>query len=240
VKNNVAQKYVNAHRQAMGASQSGFRNAYGSTTLANSPSMTGQKPAGWNANGTANAMPSSKPFLLQISNASAAAVSNFAVFGANLYLTGAAGGGTWSSNGNFTLNGVTISVVSGGLNYQQFLSASQQKPFTIGCVYLKSIAGSTDQVNDTYQLASVSQSGQTYSEPITPFIDPYQQQNNITVENTLFNIDGLTTLTWQTIYASAVFSLRLFPAQQIDPTQVLNGQSAGQVNGAPKVYGTLR
>lgn len=215
-----------------------FRNMNGGLT--NAPGQTGMKPAGWNANGSGNGMPSAKPFQLQLSNASASDVSNVDVFGASQYLYGNSGGGTWSANGNFTLNGITISIISGGLNYQQFLSSTLTNVFTAGLVYLKSVAGNTAQVSDTYQLNSVSQTGSSFSEPITPFVDPYQYIAGITVNNNVFNIDGLTKLTWQTVYASAVFQLQIFPAQVVNIGGVLNGNNAQQVNGAPRVIGSLR
>lgn len=216
-----------------------FRNMQG-RQLQNSPGMVGQRTPNWNANGSSNAMPNAQPMIIQVSNASAAAVSNFDIFGAAQYLTGNYGGGTWSNNGNFTLNGVTISSLFAGVSYQQILSSTQNNPFTAGGVYLESVTGSTQQVADVYNLTSQSPDGQLYTMPIKPYKDAYQFQNGITYNTASFNMGSLTKLSWQTIYASAVFQVSIFPAQIIDPSNALNGSNVSQNFGRPNVVGSLR
>jgi hypothetical protein len=225
---------------ASGGTSAGYRNMTGSQ-LANAPGRTGQRPQGWAASGGASAMPASAQYIFQISNASAAAVSNFDLLGAGQYLSGGYGGGTWSAGGNFTLNGVTITCVFGTISYQSALAAFNTQPFVAGGVYLESVTGSTQQVSDVYTLTTQDPGGELYSKPIKPFKDPYQFQNGITYNNSSFVINTLTKLTFGTIYASAVFQITLFPAQVIDPTQALN--NTGSVNtyyGKPRVIGNLQ
>ncbi len=245
MKNNSISKYVGKVRSQMsqnfnGANgNGGFRNFNG-TSLANGPAG-GPAPRGnWNANGGGSAMQSAPQYILQVSNASASAVANFDILGAAAYLFGNNGGGTWSNGGNFTLNGVTISSLYGTVSYQQILSASVSQPFTVGGVYLQSISGSANQVSDVYTLNSVNPSGENYSKPIKPYIDPGQFQAGISYNNVAFNVTGMTKLTWNQIYASAVFQITLFPAAVIDPGAALNQQAVNTQFGGPKVIGTLR
>lgn len=236
-------KYLAGIRKDMGNQWNNaggnYRNASGGRLL-NSPGHSGQRTGNWNANGSANAYPSADPIILQISNASAAAVANFDVFGAGQYLTGSNGGGTWSNSGNFTLLGVTISSVYASVSYQQILNSTQNQPFTVGSVYLQSVTGTTQQVSDVYSLTSNNQNGELYTKPIKPFLDAYQYQNGITYNTTSFNMGALTKLTWSTIYASAVFQISIFPAQMISPEQALNGGQVQSRFTRPQVLGSLR
>lgn len=231
---------IKSWRNAAGGTPN-FKNMTGNRMLQNSPNNTGNRTPGWNANGSGNAMPTSDPIIIQISNASAASVSGFDVFGAAQYLTGNYGGGTWSASGNFTLNGVTISSLFGSsISYQQILSSTQNNPFSAGGVYLESVTGSTQQVADVYGLTSQSTDGQVYTKQIKPYKDAYQFQNGITYNTVSFNMGSLTKLTWQTIYASAVFQVSIFPAQIIDPSNALNNGNVSQSFNRPNVIGNLR
>lgn len=212
---------------------------YGNGTLANSPGMTGRKPIGWNANGGGNALPTADPYMFQISNASPADVLVFNFLDASNVLYGGAAG-TFSAAGDYTERGVTISMTSGGINYRQFLGNLNGSPFTAGMVYLQSTAGSAQQINDTYQLSTTSPEGAVYTKPIKPFLSPDQFQSGVLVNNTAFNVNTLTKLTWGKIYASAVFQFIIWPSQTINLASPLNGQNAQQVNGAPRVVGSLR
>lgn len=227
------------YNNASGPSRGGYRNAIGNQ-LANQPGKMGMRPQGWAASGSGNAMPTGSQFIIQVSNASASAVSNFDVLGGANYLQGGYGGGTWSAAGNFTLNGVTISSVFGTVSYQAMLAGFNTQPFVAGGVYLQSVAGSQQQVSDVYTLISQDPGGPSYSQPIKPFLDPYQQISSITYNNTSFAINSLTTLRWGIIYASAVFQITMFAAQIIDPTQALSGGSVNQSYGKPRVIGNLQ
>ncbi len=228
-------KNMNQFKNANG----GFRNA-GGNQLVNVPGQGGRRAPGWAANGGGNAMSAAPQYILQVSNQSAQNVSGFDVFGASQYLMGNNGGGTWSNNGNFTLNGVTISSLFTTVSYQQILTSSMGNPFGVGGVYLESISGNAAQVTDVYTITSQDAGGKLYSEPIKPFLDPNQFQSGVTYNNAQFNMNALAKITWNTIYASAVFQITLFPAQIIDPSQALNQNQVQSRFGGPKVIGNLK
>lgn len=215
-----------------------FNNMNGNQ-LANQPGVGRPRPAGWSANGSATAMSTAPQYILQISNASAADVQGFDIFGAAQYLMGGYNGATWSASGNLTKNGVTVSSVFGNVTYQQILTSSMTQVFQAGGVYLQAIAGNNNMVSQTYQIISTSAGGKSYNENIKPFIDPTQFQNGITYNNQSFNITSLTTLTWNTIFASSVFQITIFPANIVDPAQALNQGQVQTGYTSPKVIGTL-
>lgn len=220
-----------------------FRNAYGSSSnLSNLPGRQTNRPSGWSAQGGGNAMPASPKYIIQISNSSNANFTGgFKVFGASNALFGNYDGGTWDVNGNYTKNGITISCVYGTVNYQTVLTSSMANQFTVGGVYLETITGVNGQVSQIYTLTSQDAGGELYQKPIKPYIDPNQFQPNITYNNASFNMDALTSMSWQTIYASTVFQVSIFPSNIINPTQALSqgGQVLGNY-GQPKVIGNLK
>ena len=243
MKKSSVSTYLSAVRSQAGSRYNNaggnFHNA-GGPQLLNSPSNRGMRPGNWNANGSANSFPSAQPLIVQVSNASAAAVSGFDVFGAGQYLTGAFSGGTWSNAGNFTLNGVTISSVMPNVSYQQILQSTINNPFTAGGVYLQSITGATAQVTDIFSVTSVNQYGSSYSTPIKPFLDSYQFQASVIYNTAEFNMGNLTKLTWNTIYASAVFQITVFPAGMVTPEAALNGNRVQNMYTRPQVVSSLR
>jgi len=236
---NKTQTFLANQRQAMNGHN--WRNASGGNGLANSPGNYGIKPQGWNANGGANAGVPADPYVILVSNASASAVSSFSLLGANKFAMGNYGGGSWSASGNFTLNGVTISMGFGSasISYQQFLGQIQQKNFTCGAVYINVISGNNAQASDVYNVFSVDGTGQYFNKAMVPLTSPNQYQANIIAQNTSFNVDGNTQLNWDVVYASTVFRVVLYPAVVINPTAVLNGTTPQMVNGAPKPFGTF-
>jgi len=221
-------RYLSAARNRASGT---YNNASGRSTPVNN---SGSATSVFKANGAQpTAAPVAPAYILQVSNSSAVTyTSGFDVLGAFQYLMGSSG--TWS-NGSFTLNGITISSVFTTVTYQQILWSTQSSPFQVGSVYLQSITGSANQVSDVYTLTSQSTSGETYSKPIKPFVNPNQYQNTITYNNSAFVINGYTKLTWSNIYASAVFQISLFPAAVIDPAQALNGSTVQNNFSAPSV-----
>jgi len=219
-----------------------FNNFGGNGTLpANSPMRTGMVSPSWNgASGNPQANGQAPQYIIQISNASAGAVMNFDVFGASIYLAGNTGGGTWTANGSLVVNNVTISSVLPNVSYQQILTSSAYKPLTVGGVYLQSVAGSTTQVTDVYQLTSQTAGGDLYQSSIAPILDGYQFQAGITYNNTSFVLETLTKLTWSQIYPLAVFQIRIFPAAIIDNAATLTGGQSNASFNKPVVIGNLR
>lgn len=233
---NKQQQAIQNFRQGMGQK---FNN-FGGNQLANSPGSQPMRSPGWNANGGSNAGAIAPQYIIQVSNSTNTSVSNFDVLGASIYLNGSFGGATWSNSGNLTLNGVTISSVFGNISYQQILASSSTKPFTVGGVYLQSIAGSSAQVTDIYQVTSQTAGGELYQSQIAPALDSYQFQSSVIYNNTSFNIEPLTKLTWSLIYPNAVFQIRFFPSNIIDAANALSGGQVQTGYQKPRVIGTLR
>lgn len=208
------------------------------TLLANTPASSPVAPQ-FMATGT-TAATAAPAYILRVTNNSAANVSNFSIFGANQYLTGNYGGGTWDANGNFTIQGVTIAAQFGQtVSYQQMLASSQQSVFTAGGVYVRNITGAGNQAAEPYTISTVNSDGSQYIQPISPLVAPTQFQTGITYNVQAFNINGMSKITWGFIAASTSFEVRIFPSGVIDPSLALNGQSPATQFGSPQVVGSL-
>jgi hypothetical protein len=236
VRNYINQARQQANQQYMSwtgdaAQQNGgFRNMVGNTVNAGG-SVVGQRQM--LASGQAGAgAPQSQPYILTISNASAAAVSNFDVLGAFTYI-----GNAGFSNGSLTINGVTISSAISNVNYQQFLYQSMQQPFSVGLTYIESVSGSSSQITQTFTLNTQDANGNQLLRTIVPTIDPYQQQSTIVAVKQLYSIDGFTKLTFSTIAASVVFRLHFYPSTNINLAAGLQGAPVAQQYGNPNIVG---
>jgi hypothetical protein len=210
----------------------GYRNIVG-----NSVNMDGRVPVAgpntkFNANGGGNNAPQSQPYILTVSNASAAAVSNFDVLGAFTYI-----GNGGFANGSLTISGVTISSAISNVNYQQFLYQSMQQPFSVGLTYIESVSGSSAQITQTFTLNTQDANGNQLLRTIVPTIDPYQQQSTIVAVKQQYSIDGFTKLTFSTIGASVVFRIHFYPSTNINLAAGLQGQSVAQAYGNPNIVG---
>jgi len=185
-----------------------------------------------NANGGGNNAPQSQPYILTVSNASAASVSNFDVLGAFTYI-----GNAGFANGSLTISGVTISSAISNVNYQQFLYQSMQQPFSVGLTYIESVSGSSAQITQTFTLNTQDANGNQLLRTIVPTIDPYQQQSTIVAVKQQYSIDGFTKLTFTTIGASVVFRIHFYPSTNINLSAGLQGQSVAQAYGNPNIVG---
>lgn len=178
----------------------------------------------------AAAVPTSQPYIIQISNASATAVANFDVLGAFQYLTN-----TGFSGGSLTISGVTISSGLSNINYQEFLSQSQISPFTVGMTYISSVSGSASQVLETITVNTRDANGNQALRTITPVLDPYQQQSGIIACKVPYRIDGFTKLTISSVLASSAFKLYFYPADNINIARGLAGSPVSRQYGNPQV-----
>lgn len=226
-RNNSSQRYADWTGNGAPAN-GGFRNMVGNSLGANGQ-VVGQnmRPA----NGGNNA-PQSQPYIITISNASAASVSNFDVLGAFTYINNAG-----FSGGSLTVNGVTISSAISNVTYQQFLYQSMQQPFSVGLTYIESISGSSSQITQTFTLNTQDANGNQLLRTIVPTIDPYQQQSTIVAVKQLYSIDGFTKLTFSSVAASAVFRIHFYPASNINLAAGLQGASVAQQYGNPNIVG---
>jgi hypothetical protein len=204
----------------------GYRNMVGTSLgQVSGPNM---RPA----SGTGNNAPQSQPYILTISNASNAVVSNFDVLGAFTYI-----GNAGFSNGSLTISGVTISSAITNVNYQQFLYQSMQQPFSVGLTYIESVSGSSAQITQTFTLNTQDANGNQLLRTIVPTIDPYQQQSTIVAVKQEYSIDGFTKLTFSQIGASVVFRIHFYPSTNINLAAGLQGSQVAQRYGNPNIVG---
>ena len=204
------------------------------------------------ADGAGMNSPQSQPYIIQISNASAVAVTNFDVLGAYTYLGASpanmgstpAGTPTFSS-GNFVVTNtgasgfsITVSSSISNVTYQQFLYQSMNQPFNVGLTYIETVGNTTAaQITTAITLNTQDANGNQMLRTIVPTIDPYQQQSTIVAIKQLYAIDGFTKLTFATIFASAVFRVHFYPAANINLASGLQGAPVAQSYTNPNISG---
>jgi len=227
--NNRIQKYLSRSHREANETYSNFGGAQGFQSFA------GGQERYFNADGAGAVMADaseSQPYILQISNSAASAVSSFDVLGASTYLQNVSNG-TWSS-GSLTVSGVTISSLITNVTYQDFLSQSNINPFTIGLTYVQAVVNNA-QPFQPYTINTKDSNGNQALRTISPFLDPYQFQAGVSVNKTPYRIDGLTKITFAAVLPSAVFYLFLFPAANVNPARALGDGSQVRGYGNPDV-----
>lgn len=175
-------------------------------------------------------VPTSQPYIITVSNASASAVSNFDVLGAYQYLQN-----TGFVNGSLTISGITISSGISNVTYQQFLYQSMNSPFSVGLTYVQSIGGSQAQITQPLTLNTQDANGNQALKTLVITIDPYQQQTGVVAVKQLYRIDGYTKLTISTVLPSVVFQIQFYPADNINLSRGLSGRPASRQFGNPKI-----
>lgn len=178
----------------------------------------------------AASVPTSQPYIITVSNASATTVSNFDVLGAYQYLQS-----TGFSNGSLTISGITISSGISNVTYQQFLYQSMNSPFSVGMTYVQSISGSSAQITQPMTLNTQDANGNQALKTIVVTIDPYQQQTGVVAVKQLYRIDGYTKLTISSVLPSVVFQIQFYPADNINIARGLAGRSASAQFGTPNI-----
>lgn len=176
------------------------------------------------------AVKKSQPYSIVISSASGANVQNFDVLGAYQYLQNAG----FTAAGDLVIGSITISSVIPGVTYREFLYQTMNNPFTVGMTYL-SCTSPAAQVNEVFSIVTKDANGTIITIPIVPAIDPYQQQTTVNVVDQEYRIDGFTKITFANILANAVFTVRFYPADNINPARALSGTAAGRAYGDPGV-----
>jgi hypothetical protein len=176
-------------------------------------------------------VPTSQPYIITISNASATAVSNFDVLGAYQYLQTTLGTYT---NGSLTISGITISSGISNVTYQQFLYQSMNSPFSVGLTYIQSVNVQA-QITQPLTLNTQDANGNQALKAIIVTIDPYQQQTGVVAVKQLYRIDGYTKITIATVLPSAVFQMQFYPADNINLARGLAGNPASRQFGNPKI-----
>jgi len=184
----------------------------------------------------AASVPTSQPYIITVSNASATTVSNFDVLGAYQYLQPNASVASFNANGDLVfVNGVTIASGISNVTYQQFLYQSMNSPFSVGMTYIQSVAGSTAQITQPMTLNTRDANGNQALKTIVVTIDPYQQQTSVVAVKQLYRIDGYTKLTISSVLPSVVFQLQFYPADNINLARGLSGRPASRQFGNPKI-----
>lgn len=206
---------------------SGNQPVYANYTGNQFPANVGYKQA--NGGGVAQA----QPYIIQISNASATAVSNFDVLGAYKYLQSTG----FDSNGSLTVNGVTISSGISNISYRDFLWQSTNQPFRVGLTYIQSVSGSAAQITSSFVLDTKDANGNQALRTIVPTISPNQFQTNIVAVEQEYSIDGNTKLTFNSIAASVVINIQFYPAANVNLAAALpnGGGNVAQQYGNPNV-----
>lgn len=175
------------------------------------------------------AAPTSQPYIITVSNASATAVSNFDVLGAYQYL-----GSVNATTGNVTVSGVTISSGISNVTYGQFLYQSMNSPFSVGLTYLQSISVNA-QITQPITLNTQDANGNQALKAIIVTIDPYQQQSGVVAVKQVYRIDGYTKLTFSSVLASAVFQVQFYPSDNINLARGLAGKPASKQFKKPNI-----
>jgi len=190
-------------------------------------------------------VPTSQPYIVTVSNASATSVSNFDVLGAYYYISGTTMPSTPAGTVSFTsgtmkvTDGSTYAIfVSSGIanvTYQQLLYQSMNSPFSVGMTYIQSIGGSQNQIVQPINLTTQDANGNQAVKAIIVTIDPYQQQTGVVAVKQLYRIDGYTKLTISTVLPSVVFQIQWYPADNINLARGLSGRPASRQFGKPNI-----
>jgi hypothetical protein len=194
----------------------------------------GMRGTSFAAAGASNPASQSQPYIITISNASAAVVSNFDILGAYQYLQN-----TGFSNGTLTVSGIQISSNITNVNYQQFLYQSMMQPFQVGLTYIQSVAGATAQIVQSLTLNTQDANGNQAIRTLVPTYDPYQNLSNVVALQQAYAIDGFTKITISQVLASAVFQIQFYPAVNVNPANPISGQSMTQGYSQPYVVKAL-
>lgn len=173
--------------------------------------------------------PTSQPYIITVSNASATSVNSFDVLGSYQYLQSAG-----FSNGTLTISGVTISSAIANVTYQQFLYQTMNNPYTVGLTYIQA-NNVNAQVTQVINLNTQDANGNQAVKPLVPTIDPYQFQSGIIALKQSYRIDGYTKLTIASVLPNSVFQLFFYPADNINLARGLSGRPVSRQFANPKV-----
>ncbi len=224
----AGQRANNQYRNFVDDKRSGYNRNF-----ANQPGWSNADGAG----APASPVKKSMPYIITISSASGGAVQNFDVLGSYEYINNPTY--SFDTNGSLIIGAVTISSAIPGVTYQNLLWQSQSNPFTVGMTYLR-CTSPTAQVDEVFTIKTKDANGTELNIPIVPNIDPYQQQSGINVVENEYRIDGFTKLTFANILPMAVFTIKFFPADNLNPARALSGSATDRSYGNPGVIRGIR
>lgn len=193
-----------------------------------------QQPAFYNQTGTpapaaTQEVKPSLPYSIIVSSASGAAVQNFDIFGASEYLNNPTY--TFDASGNLVNGSITIMSNTTNVTYRDILYQSITANFSVGEVYIQS--DTTAQITQPYTIFTKDASGVRIQVPIKPKKDPYQNQNDVLINNTVFRMDSMTKITFSQILPNAVIYIDLYPQDNVDQGRLLSGQNPTRFYGNP-------
>lgn len=194
-----------------------------------------QQPAFYNQTGAAapamtQDVKPSLPYSIIVSSASGAAVQNFDIFGASEYLNNPTY--NFDANGSLVIGSVTISANTPNVTYRDILYQSITANFSVGEVYLQS--DTTAQITQPYTIFTKDATGVRIQVPIKPKKDPYQNQNDVLINNTVFRMDVMTKIQFSQILPNAVIYVDLYPQDNVDQGRLLSGQNPTRFFGSPR------
>jgi len=170
---------------------------------------------------------SSQPYIISLYNSSSLDISSVEIGGAFSNITTASG-----DDGNTT--GILYAMGISGVTYLEFLWQTTSKPFVVGLTYLQADS-SPSSVLETITVKVVDTNGNSQSKTLVPTIDPYQQQNDITVLKHTYKWDGFTTLTINKIATGKTLKVYLFPSESVSAGRALTGSNIARGYGNPNV-----
>jgi len=182
--------------------------------------------SGYNyAEGGASASPkASLPFIVNVENTTAADVASVNILGSNSNLFGATNFGNPAA--------IVITMDNGDVTYTEFLESIKSEPFKVGLLYLQS--ANTSQPFKQITIEYREPNGRKVTLPVTPALDPMQQQSTVTIVRHQFPVNAFTKLQ-TTILASATLTLRLYPSEQLDISRGLIGRSVAKDYSRPRL-----
>ena len=166
----------------------------------------------------------SLPFIVNIANSTAADVANVVVLGSNSNLFGATNFGNPAA--------ITITMDNGDVTYTEFLESIKSEPFKVGLMYLQS--ANANQPFKQLTIEYREPNGRKVTLPVTPALDPMQQQSGVTIVRHKFPVNAFTKIS-TTILASATLTMRLYPMEQLDISRGLIGRSVGKGYSKPNL-----
>ena len=164
----------------------------------------------------------SLPFVINIANSTTNDVSSVVFLGANSNLFGATNFGNVAA--------ITITMDNATVTYTEFLESIKSEPFKVGLMYLQS--ANTSQPFKQLTITTRDSSGVLTTTPITPTLDPMQNQAGVTIIHNTFPVNAYTKIS-TTILASATLTVRLYPSQKLDVSRGLTGKSVSKPFSKP-------
>lgn len=139
---------------------------------------------------------------------------------------------TAANNGN--LAGITVTSTMAGVTYNELLAQSEHKNFEAGMVYIEVIAGSNSGLTRGITLTTRDANGVAEVKPLTPKINPMQQQATVLEFYHTFRINGFTN--WAvTLPANTTVEYTFYPSATVDPGRVLSNQPTTRDYVAPSI-----